>query len=218
MRHRALSTLQRQHLVDLLRAASEGATVVELSSALGLHPNTVRDHLRQLVEAGLARHEVAPPAGRGRPPHLYHATGDAETDADAPAFRSLAAALAEQLADLPDARRAAAEAGVRWGRSLATDSPVARTHREATARLIGILDQAGFAPEAIAGDAAEIKLRRCPFGALAVEHQRVVCGVHLGLMRGALQQMEAPVDAVRLEPFVRHDLCVAHLAPAVGNG
>lgn len=216
MHHRALSALPRQRLLALLRAAPGGSDVAELSASLGLHPNTVRDHLRRLVEAGLARQGVAPPAGRGRPPLLYHATEDA--DADAGAFRSLAAALAEQMTDLPDARRAADEAGVRWGRSLAADGPAARTRNEATARLIAILDEAGFAPEARSRDATEIGLRRCPFGLLAVGHQGVVCGVHLGLMRGALRQMEAPLDAARLEPFVRPDLCVAHLAPGAGSG
>ena len=82
---------------------------------------------------------------------------------------------------------------------------------DAIRRLIGILDDAGFEPEAPADPTAPIRLRRCPFEALAHDHQTVVCGVHLGLMRGALRALGAPLDAVRLEPFVEPGVCLAHL-------
>ena len=82
---------------------------------------------------------------------------------------------------------------------------------DAIRRLIGMLDDAGFDPEPTADMTAPIRLRRCPFEALAHEHQTVVCGVHLGLMRGALRAMGAPLDAVRLQPFVEPDVCLAHL-------
>jgi hypothetical protein len=32
-------------------------------------------------------------------------------------------------------------------------------------------------------------------------------------MRGALEELGSPLDAVRLEPFVEPDLCLAHLGP-----
>jgi predicted ArsR family transcriptional regulator len=57
-------------------------------------------------------------------------------------------------------------------------------------------------------------MRPCPFGELAADHRSVVCPVHLGLMRGALDALGAPVEAASLEPFVRPDLCVAHLTVA----
>ena len=55
---------------------------------------------------------------------------------------------------------------------------------------------------------------------LAIEHEDVVCAVHLGLMQGMLAELDAPIVADRLEPFVQPSLCVAHLrakdsAPAV---
>jgi len=39
----------------------------------------------------------------------------------------------------------------------------------------------------------------------------VICSLHLGLMRGALERMRAPVTADRLDPFVEPSLCVARL-------
>jgi len=45
----------------------------------------------------------------------------------------------------------------------------------------------------------------------------VVCPIHLGLMRGAMEAWESPVTVDRLEAFAEPGLCVAHLAPA-GDG
>ena len=81
-----------------------------------------------------------------------------------------------------------------------------------TERLLVLLDAGGFAPEPFAAG-QPIRLRRCPFVPLAREREAIVCGVHLGLMRGALAELGSPLDAVRLEPFVEPDLCLAHLGP-----
>jgi len=40
-----------------------------------------------------------------------------------------------------------------------------------------------------------------------------VCPLHLGLIQGVLETLDAPVEASALEPFVRPDLCLAHLRP-----
>jgi predicted ArsR family transcriptional regulator len=77
---------------------------------------------------------------------------------------------------------------------------------------VALLDAGGFAPEPWV-EGQPIRLRRCPFVPLANEHRPIICGVHLGLMRGALAELGAPLEAVRLEPFVAPDLCLAHLAP-----
>jgi predicted ArsR family transcriptional regulator len=66
-------------------------------------------------------------------------------------------------------------------------------------------------------DGAPIRLRHCPFGTLARDHGEVVCGVHLGLMRGVLRELDAPFDALRLEPFVGPSLCLAHLGGGSGG-
>ena len=54
-------------------------------------------------------------------------------------------------------------------------------------------------------------MHRCPFRDLAEQHGDVVCSVHLGLIRGALAEIGAPVTATRLEPFVEPSLCRARL-------
>jgi hypothetical protein len=41
--------------------------------------------------------------------------------------------------------------------------------------------------------------------------------VHLGLIRGALAEMGAPVEGTRLDRFVEPSLCVAHFAGREGE-
>ena len=95
---------------------------------------------------------------------------------------------------------------------MAAGMPQAPTPAEATARVVELLDAAGFAPEAPTAPAETVRLQNCPFGTLAVGREPVICGVHLGLMQGALRELDAPLDATRLEPFVTPDLCLAHFA------
>lgn len=212
-RHRVLAGISRARLLAVLRRASEPMDIRRLADAVELHPNTAREHLDQLVEAGLVLRSSAPPRGRGRPGWRYAAPGSGDDDAEA--YRSLAAVLADELARRPDADEAATSAGVAWGRSLAEGRLPVQSPADGVRRLVELLDEAGFAPEAPHDPQQPIRLHRCPFGSLARRRGDVVCNVHLGLMHGALRQLGAPLDAVSLEPFVEPNLCLAHLgAPA----
>jgi len=210
-RHRVLAGISRSRLLAVLRQSAGPMGVRELATAVGLHPNTAREHLDQLVEAGLVTCRTAAPAGRGRP-GLRYAAERSNAEADPHAYRALAGVLAAELAGRDDAIEAAIRAGERWGgRAAEATTPVGGAD-EAVDRLVGMLDGLGFAPERDPGATeAPIRLRRCPFGSLARERGDVVCNVHLGLMRGALRELGSPLDAVSLEPFVEPDLCVAHL-------
>lgn len=215
-RHRLLSGITRSRLLAVLREAAGPLSVRELAAAVGLHPNSVREQLEPLVGGGLVTRSRGAPIGRGRPSLRYAAVPAHD---DAAPFRELARVLAAELARGPDATERAVEAGERWGRDAAgTGSVPGPRPPDATAAsdaLVSLLDANGFAPEPAAGGGV-IRLRQCPFGTLARERSDVVCGVHLGLMRGALRELGAPLDAVRLEPFVEPDLCLAHLAPRSG--
>ena len=107
------------------------------------------------------------------------------------------------------------EAGHTWGRYLTErPAPYQRlSEEESVTRLLRILDDIGFAPEPAAEEPRQIRIPHCPFREVAEGHREVVCAIHLGLMRGALAEMGAPVTADRLVPFVEPSLCVAHLAP-----
>jgi predicted ArsR family transcriptional regulator len=85
------------------------------------------------------------------------------------------------------------------------------------ARLLALFEEAGFAPEAPTRPGGPIGLRACPFGLLPRDGSRAVCRVHRGLIEGVLDGLGAPADGVVLEPFVRPDLCLAHVG-ALGRG
>lgn len=215
-RHRVLAGISRSRLFTVLGRSARPMGVRELADAVGLHPNTVRQHLDQLVEAGLAVRDTAPPIGRGRPA-LRYAAEPGSDEHDPAAYRALAGVLAEQVALLPDGVGAARKAGERWGRALAHEVTDTAGATNAIGRVVELLDAAGFAPQAPMVDGAPIRLRHCPFGTLARDHGEVVCGVHLGLMRGVLRELDAPFDALRLEPFVGPSLCLAHLGGGSGG-
>ena len=56
--------------------------------------------------------------------------------------------------------------------------------------MVELLDQLGFEPEAAGGTRARrILLHRCPFLDLVTEHRSVVCAAHLGIIKGALEEL-----------------------------
>ncbi len=69
-----------------------------------------------------------------------------------------------------------------------------------------MLDDLGFAPRE-AADPDEIELRHCPFREVAQAHPEVACSLHLGLMRGVMAQMQAPLSVDDLIPFVDAHRC-----------
>lgn len=211
----------RSEVLDMLRAADGPLGVRDVAQQTGLHSNTARFHLEALVEAGLAVRETEGRETPGRPRMRYRAV------ADGPAGRRRYRLLAEMLTSLiagtvPEPGRAAEEAGREWGAYLTEQPPPYRrlTAEEAVAKLTALMEELGFAPQAEPGDGGQLPLclRRCPFREVAQQHQNVICALHLGLMRGALAKMRAPVSADRLDPFVEPSLCIARLTERDDRG
>jgi predicted ArsR family transcriptional regulator len=134
-------------------------------------------------------------------------------------YRLLAEMLTSMIAGtMPEPGMAAEEAGRQWGAYLAEQPPPYQqpSAAEAIAKLTSIMEDLGFAPQAEAGTdgrSYRMCLRQCPFREVAERHRDVICSLHLGLMRGALDRMRAPVTADRLDPFVEPSLCIAPIAP-----
>ncbi|MER5447518.1 helix-turn-helix domain-containing protein [Streptomyces sp. NPDC002764] len=208
---------RRGQVLAVLRAAEGPLGVTETAERVGVHPNTVRFHLDALVEEGAVERRTRPPAGRGRPRTVYVPRPGMDRGGSR-GYQLLARMLLSRLAATgPDARSAVMETGHAWGRFLVEQpEPYRRpTPADAAARLVRLLDDLGFAPDAEGGTPpARIRLRHCPFLELAEEHGQLVCPLHLGLMQGALAELGAPLTATGLEPFAEPDACLAHLAPA----
>ncbi|MEV7687514.1 helix-turn-helix transcriptional regulator [Streptomyces bungoensis] len=217
---------RRQEVLEVLRAAPEPLGVAETAERLGVHPNTVRFHLDALVADGLVERSLAAPSGPGRPRTVYTAHRGMDRGG-VRGYQLLARMLLGRWAsaDPAEARAEAEEAGRAWGRYLVDPLPpsVPPTAERSAERLVALLDDLGFAPAPEGADPAggppdRIRLRHCPFLELAEEHSELVCPLHLGLMRGALDGLGAPLTATGLEPFAEPDSCLAHLAaPPAGR-
>jgi predicted ArsR family transcriptional regulator len=202
-------------LVNALRGSSEPLDAYVLAERVGLHVNTTRWHLRILSEAGLVSEETKTPRTRGRPRHAYRVTAATLADGDLGRYGLLAEVLVDALAHGgPDVAATLEEAGRVRGRTLVRprlgdDRRV--TTGDALDSVVRLLEGLGFEPRlkhTRTGD--QITMRPCPFGEMASRHSTVVCPVHLGLMRGTLDALAAPVEATALEPFAKPDLCIAH--------
>jgi predicted ArsR family transcriptional regulator len=223
-RHRALAHPSRVQLLEMLQERPDGLGITELAQRSGLHPNTVRVHLDQLTEVGLVAGEPVRRGGRGRPSIRYRATEPPEGDR----YRLLSSMLATALSagDRDGPSPAAETAGRAWGQRLATSSrsepassrpepassrPCAATEQRRTAPEAAtvLFDELGFAPER---DADRIVLHDCPYRDLADEHPDVICGLHLGLLRGVLDANGVSGDDAWLDPFVTPTRCVAGVA------
>lgn len=69
--HRALADGSRQRIVELLRGSERALSVREIATGIGLHQNTVRDHLNLLVEARLVKTHTERRDRAGRPRAFY---------------------------------------------------------------------------------------------------------------------------------------------------
>ncbi|TVS89632.1 helix-turn-helix transcriptional regulator [Mycobacterium helveticum] len=211
---------RRRRVLQVLRASPDPMSIAAIAEVLGVHPNTVRFHLDILLGDGQVERVEPGRKGPGRPALMFRAVRQMDRGG-ARHYRMLAEILAEALASERDPRAKALGAGRAWARRTqsAAQPPGAEAIGAAAAvdRLVGLLDDLGFAPERrTAAGREQIGLRHCPFLEIAENGTGVVCPAHLGVMQGALAAWGAPVSVRRLDAFVQPDLCVAHLAPRAG--
>jgi predicted ArsR family transcriptional regulator len=216
--HKVLSSISRTAVLELLRSRSEPLGVVEVAEHVGLHQNTVRSHLDLLVDSGYAIRRTEAPSGPGRPRVVYEATSAPEGDRN---YKLLAEVLAQHIVATSDRPgEAAVNAGRSWaglnargqhdGDGAGTQVTPPVSAEVAVDVVVRMLGDSGFAPE-LSADGTSVNLHRCPFRELAVTHQDVVCGAHLGIIQGALDELGGMVSATRLIPFVTPGLCVTTL-------
>ena len=202
----------RSALLETLRAQVEPTTLAALATLSGLHANTVREHLEALVRDGLVRRQSEAPSGRGRPAWLYEATGpDATAAAEYAGPRRDAGGGDPPHQRVTDRRRGRRRTGVGPRARPERGAEPARTAVAARREVVALLDEVGFAPETDAR-AAVVRLTRCPLLEAAHKYPDVVCGVHLGLAQGALEEYGAPPDGAELLPFAEPGACRLRLA------
>ncbi|EUA09391.1 iclR helix-turn-helix domain protein [Mycobacterium kansasii 732] len=202
---------RRRAVLRALRASRVPLSIVAIADALEVHPNTVRFHLDALVADGQVERVDSGSRGPGRPPQMFSAVRQMDRGGTRH-YRLLAEILSNGLAAEPDSHAKALAAGRAWGHRLQAP-PTGSSAEKSIDHLVGVLDQLGFAPERRVSDGQQqLGLRHCPFLEVAESRSAIVCPIHLGLMRGALESWAAPVGVERLDAFAEPDLCLAYLS------
>jgi predicted ArsR family transcriptional regulator len=168
------------------RAVATGGPVSrnEIADALGIGRTLAAHHLDRLVEAGLLEASFARVNGRsgpgaGRPAKLYrrapveHALSLPPRD-----YRMLAEMLADAVEDA-GAEVALHAAARRQGERVAAQ----RAAGVDGAQAVQLLKSLGFEPYV---EGSVVRLRNCPFDAVAKSHPALVCGASLAFVEGAL--------------------------------
>lgn len=206
----------RARILELVQVSAEACTVASLSSETGLHENTVRGHLEALSSDGHLQRVRVQSAGRGRPAWGYVASKTlTEPDMRVRDHAGLAGALARHLsATRPDPENEAEAAGFVWGQNLwLSESGSTRPTGPTTTSddlVMSLMTGLGFAPQRDQ-DGKTVRLTRCPLLDTAREVPEVVCGVHRGLLRGALSEQGFTSEGLELLPFAERHACLLTL-------
>lgn len=218
-----LTSPTRRAIVDALRshrpAAGDldagGMTAAQLAELLGLHHTTVRFHTDRLEAAGIIGSHLTTAFGVGRPRKVYAVRPTAAGTGRTAYLLRLLQLMTESFS----AGATPEQAGEQWARrhldpvpQPPATSPGAWLSK--VGPLVDVLQDWGYAPQlatAESGRTCHLTLNACPFLELARAHPDVVCGIHEGLLRGALRQVgEDDVD-ISLTPFVGPNLCHAQV-------
>lgn len=194
---RALGDPTRHRIFRHVAGAVGAVGVAELTALLGLNHNAIRQHLAVLKNAELVVEETEVRGRPGRPRLLYRLNPDmAGTWGTEGPYELLASLLAEVLRTGDDPRAVGQRAGRRR----------ARTLRAARATVDGLeedLRAAGFQPRRSATpDGCSFVLSRCPFSDVAAGDPDAICQLHLGMVEGLVEEMDADagVELVAKDP------------------
>jgi predicted ArsR family transcriptional regulator len=176
----------RRRLYDWVVAQAHPVGREEAAKATGVTRALAAFHLDKLAGAGLLDAGYQRLSGRtgpgaGRPARVY-SRASREFSVSVPdrkyerAAQLFASAL-EKIGDgpVPGPLRAAAR---ELGESIGTRA----APRIASKRLMAALEAGGYEPQA--DETGTIRLRNCPFDALAQQHRSLVCGTNLALAEG----------------------------------
>lgn len=182
--------LQLLHTIQEMPGRSAG----ELAEQCGIPLNTVRDHVRVLLDEGLIRSENLTLGRRGRPPLVFHPVHDAASSTVA---------------------SARVEGAISRGRMLRAMSREPPLGLEADAlRQVDVLyehlDDVGLNP-VVDEKALRFDLTPCRYHDLLDADQELVCGVHAQLVRDVLRHGDGPLEVESLEPFVTRHMCRLYL-------
>ncbi|WIM68613.1 transcriptional regulator [Corynebacterium breve] len=212
---------KQTEVLEAIQSFPLGAKTTDIAKSLGMHVNTVRGHLEELIEKGAVRATTAPAAGRGRPSLIFHVTVPDHT-AIADEYIHLIELLAEHIEgeNLPEVAQEKAYAiGRAWALNSLHSESGQIPPEEVVARLQNQLRGMGFDPEvkkkAATDEDVDLALNACPFVAEAgVKPSAFVCAVHESFIETACQSQcsQANKMSLTLLPFTPENQCVVRIS------
>lgn len=185
-------------------------------------------HLDKLVEQGLLatsfrRLSRRRGPGAGRPAKLYRRSPlQVELSLPAREYELAAKLFAGALAaDAPAAartrtRRAAREFGTRLGREARRRAGTRAGRARLLAQLRAVLREHGYEPCDDETASEAIRLRNCPFDALARDYRPLMCGMNQALLAGVVRGLGLRGLAAEADP--RPGMCCVVLRPLGRHG
>lgn len=197
----ALAHPSRRRIAESMGTSPSGMTVAELADRVGLHPNAIRQHLAIMQRAGVVVAAASVATGlRGRPSRRYGLV--APHGVAAVGHRALVRLLLELVRRAGVSEDAVEAFGMEQGIQML--DPGAQGDPQVLADAFAGM---GFAPEEVttqtarhAGD-MDLRLRACPFKeAVLAEGGHLICVLHRGLVRGALERVDPDAEIADFEP------------------
>lgn len=188
----------RARLFKLINDRAEPLSTEQLADELGMHANGIRLHLERLVDAGLIARDRES-VGRGRPRDVWRVSPAANPGGVAPTgYSVLSRWLVRSLVSSGATPEDVEAAGREIGRELAAENTGGPTED----RFFNVLTSLGFQPERTPLESGETHycLQNCPYRDAVVERQNLVCGLHRGMSRGMVEQLEPGSEVVSFVP------------------
>lgn len=184
----------------------------EAADAVGIQRSLAAFHLDKLADAGLLevsyrRLGERRGPGSGRPAKLYRRTNVEYAVAVPPRAYDTAARLLAEAVESAGADRELQAVARRHGAELGAaergqGGPASDVD---DGRIAAVLAAHGYEPYP---DGAALRLRNCPFHAMARTYPPLICGMNLAFLRGLVEGLEMPWCEARMDPRPGH-CCVA---------
>ncbi len=192
----AIAALQdpvRKRLYDYVVSQAHDVGRAEAADATGVTRTLAAFHLDRLADAGLLdvcsrRPEGRTGPGAGRPAKLYRRSEAEHAVSLPPRDYGMAAGLLAEVVDALGAEGDLERVARRDGRAIGSS---------ASGGAEAVLRRQGYEPYESEG---VLRLRNCPFHALARDFPPVVCGMNLALLEGVLDGLGETGLTARMDP------------------
>lgn len=211
----------RWTLYRLVASESGGVGRDRAAAATGLSRSTASYHLDRLVADGLLKVRYERLTGRtgpgsGRPAKIYERASEAlEVSLPPRDYQTVAALLATAMERESGSSGGLVEVAREFGRDLWRHRDD-EAHDEPTCPvLVSLLARRGYEPYTQVGD---VKLRNCPFDALAQTHRKLICAMNLAIIQGLIEEAGEPGVTALLAPEDGHCCVLVVATPDGHNG